>query len=88
MADFALAGGDDAGTIGSDETGFALGFQDCGDSGHVMLWDSLCDGNDEGNLCCNSLFISSRLGRTCIKDCLGSQWRRDKNGGGIGCCQS
>jgi hypothetical protein len=58
MTDFALTGGDDAGTIRSDETGFALGFQDCGDSGHVVLWDSLCDGNDEGNFCCNSLFIS------------------------------
>ena len=40
-ADLALAGGDDAGAVGTDETGLGLGLQHRGDANHVC--DSVLD---------------------------------------------
>jgi len=53
----ALFWGDDTGTIGSNETGFTLRFENGGNSGHVMLRDTFRNSNDQGNFCSNSLSV-------------------------------
>jgi hypothetical protein len=77
---FALAGGDDSGTVGADETGFILSFEDGCDASHIMLGDSFCDGYDEGNFSGNGL--QNQL-TVCwmeyIEYSLCSQWRWDKD---------
>jgi hypothetical protein len=82
---FALARGDDAGTIGAYETGLVLRFEDLGDSGHVMLWNPFSDCHNKRNLSSNSLHmsISEHEERAYIKNCLRSQWRRHENSSGI-----
>jgi hypothetical protein len=55
-ANFTLAWSDDAGTIGSYEAGFALGFEDVCYADHVVLGNAFCNADYEANLGFNGFF--------------------------------
>ena len=59
-------------------------FQDGGDTGHVMLWDTFGNRNDQRNFCGHGLeSVLMFLIKGYIENRLGGQRRRNKDGARI-----
>lgn len=70
--DLALAGGNDTGAVGADQTGLGLGLEHVDHSDHVVLGDTLSDTHDE-----------RELGLDGLLDRGGGKRRGHEDGGGV-----